>query len=251
MRSYRFEIRSFAICLIASMIMPTSFSNAADPSDYLSSRGQHRLFSVDSAPGTIGYGRNLGRGMTAGYFQPVAFSGPKGTEFTLSQAGAFGQAEPGLMAGLLVGRVYRFRVTGIPESEGAELYPSIEIIDRTYPPPGLETSYPIQVALDDEDMSAALAGQMVTKVVYLEDPQTAFAEQEKPTSGRTLDIAEYQDPLEVSDRFGRPVAIVRIGTLAPPSMASLAPQFFFGDPTWAPIFRQPQAEVVEAMPISE
>src|SRR6056297_210169 len=133
----------------------------------------------------------------------------------------------------------------MPEAEGAELYPSVELIDRTYPPPGLATSYPVQIVLDDDDLSEALAGRMVTKVIYLEDPQTALGIGEKPTTGRTLDIALPQDPLEVADRFGRPIAVVRIGTLAPPSTAALSAQFFFGDPTWAPIFRTDTEFVAE------
>ena len=52
--------------------------------------------------------------------------------------------------------------------------------------------------------------------------------------------AENQDPLEVADRMGRPVAIVRIGSMAPPREPVLLPQFFFGNPSWAPIY-QPES----------
>ncbi len=71
-----------------------------------------------------------------GYFQPVAFVGPPGVHFSLPQGGGFADRSESLQAGLLVGGVYRFQITGIPGAEGAELYPTIEVIDRTYPPPG-------------------------------------------------------------------------------------------------------------------
>ncbi|NIP85789.1 MAG: hypothetical protein GTO03_09605, partial [Planctomycetales bacterium] len=45
--------------------------------------------------------------------------------------------------GLLIGQVYRFQVTGIPLQEGREVFPSLEVIDRLYPPPGREAEFPI------------------------------------------------------------------------------------------------------------
>ncbi|TWU37548.1 hypothetical protein Q31b_43360 [Novipirellula aureliae] len=221
-------IPSFAISTV---------SNAAEPSSFLSSSGQHRVLTDAMPPGIVGQSRLLGPGAVQGYFQPVAFSGPKGVGFSMPESvNLFGQPDPSLQAGLMVGGVYRFRITGIPGAEGAELYPTIELIDRIYPPPGLATSFPIPVNLDQDDFEAALDGQLVTRVIYLEDPDTAAPIAETPTTSRTIDLAEYQDALEVGDRFGRPVAIVRIGSVAPPTADALMPQFFFGYPLWAPIY---------------
>ena len=144
-----------------------------------------------------------------------------------------------MQAGLLIGGVYRFQITSIPGAEGAELYPTVEVSDRTYPPPGLAMRYPIQVNLDQDDLDAALDGRLVTRVIYLEDPQTATPLVQTAETNRPMEISEHQDALEVADRLGRPVAIVRIGSVSPPRAAELLPQFFFGYPTWAPI-EQPQ-----------
>ncbi|TWT83433.1 hypothetical protein CA13_48980 [Planctomycetes bacterium CA13] len=232
--------------IAASIIMIAvsgSLSEAADPSLYLSNTGQHRLHSSDMPPGQIGQARLTGRGPVQSYFQPVAFSGPKGVGFSMPESGNFfGKPDSSLQVGLMIGGVYRFCITGIPGAEGAELYPTIELIDRIYPPPGLATSFPIMINLDKEDLAAALDGRMVTRVIYLEDPQTAFALPETPKTSRAIDIAEYQDALEVADRFGRPVAIVRIGSVSPPSAEALMPQFFFGYPLWAPIYQPEQPE---------
>ena len=210
---------------------------AAGPDDYLGNQGHHPLFTGDAPPGVLGTARAMGRGPIQGYFQPVAFSGPEGTKFALPQNGVFAAAETRLMSGLLIGSVYRFQIIGIRGAEGAELYPTVELLDRTYPPAGLATRFPIPINLDEQDLEAALEGQMVTRVIYLEDPQTAVPLSETPTTSRAIEISQFQDPLEVADRFGRPVAIVRIGSLLPPATPELMPQFYFGYPAWAPIYQ--------------
>ena len=213
---------------------------AVGPSDALPSGSYHPLVTSHLPPGRVGQTRLQSQNPVAGYYQPIKFSGPDGTEFALPQGGAMAASEANLMAGLKIGSVYRFRVTGIPGSPGAELYPTVELIDRTYPPPGLATLYPIPINLDRIDLDAALDGQMVTRVIYLEDQQSAAPLASTPSDSRVIDVAYYQDPLETADRLGRPIAIVRIGSLAPPSSPELLPQFYFGYPMWAPIF-QPEA----------
>ena len=228
------RLLGFAYCIAAVLVMLDD-ANAADPSDYLGKSGRHRLLAGDMPPGYLGQARLAGRGFVNGYFQPVALTGPKGTRFSLTRNGGYSEGSEILQAGLLVGSVYRFQVTRIPLMEGAELYPTLEVIDRTYPPPGLATRYPIVIHLDQEDLESALAGKMVTRVIYLEDPETAVPMQQTPVTNRPVEVAEYQDALAVADRLGRPVAIVRIGSLAPPRTPALMPGFFFGFPTWAPI----------------
>ena len=245
--SHRSEVPCHLAALALAMLLSTfallstsgAVCLAGEPADYLPSGQPHRLFQGDMPPGAIGQARLTGRGPVAGYFQPVAFSGPEGVQFTLPEQGVFGPAQSKLQAGMLVGAIYRFRITGIPRAFGAELYPTVEVIDRTYPPPGLAHRYPIPINLDQEDLDSALEGQMVTRVIFLEDPQTAMPLASEPTDSKAIDIAEYQDALEVADRFGRPVAIVRIGSVTPPRAPELMPQFFFGYPTWTPLVASP------------
>ena len=97
------------------------------------------MLTADFPPGAVGQARLSGRGPVAGYFQPVSISGPQGTRFALPLGNAIPASSESLTAGLLVGGVYRFQISGIPGAEGAELFPTIEVIDRTYPPPGLAT----------------------------------------------------------------------------------------------------------------
>ena len=227
----------FALAWLLCGSQPTI---AAEPNDFLPPGPQHSLYRGDLPPGVVGQARLGRRGPVVNYFQPVKFAGPQGIKFALAQNGAFGQSQESLMAGLLIGSVYRFQITHIPGAEGVELYPTVELIDRTYPPENLATLYPIPIVLDESDLEAAMAGRMVTRVVYLEDPQTAFALPGTPTSSHVMDVSYYQDPLKEADRLGRPVAIVRMGSVSPPTAPDLLPPFFFGYPTWAPIFQPEQ-----------
>ncbi len=217
----------------------TSLVLAADPRDVLGPPGGHPLLTGDMPAGVIAATRqNMSyRQPPATYYQPVKFHGPEGVRFSLAQYGSFEEGDADLMAGLMIGQVYRFRVTGIRFHAGAELYPTVEMVDRTYPPPGLATSYPIPINLDEDDILAALEGRLVTRVIYLEDPQTATPLPEGPHGPKAIDVPDYQDPLEIADLHGRTVAILRIGSLAPPREEILQPRFFFGHPSWAPIFK--------------
>lgn len=240
----------FAFGVVAVAACMSLSAAAADPATYLPGGNYHRILNSDFPPGAVGQARLAGRGPVAGYFQPVAISGPQGTRFALPMGESLGASSEVLNAGLLVGGVYRFQISEIPGAEGAELFPTIEVIDRTYPPPGLATRFPIQILLDEEDFSAALSGQLVTRVIYLEDPETATPMVQTTQTNRPLEIAEYQDALEVADHLGRPVAIVRIGSVAPPSTPALLPEFFFGYPVWAP-FEQPEPITAHSEPVTQ
>ena len=240
----------FACGVVAVAACLSLTVSAADPASYLPGGNQHRILSSDYPPGVVGQARLAGRGPVAGYLQPVAISGPQGSRYSLPIGGSLANSSETLTAGLLVGAVYRFQISRIPGAEGAELFPTIEVIDRTYPPPGLATRFPIQVRLDEDDFKAALSGQLVTRVIYLEDPQTATPMVQTPETNRPLEIAEYQDALEVADQLGRPVAIVRIGSVAPPSSPALLPGFFFGYPLWAPIV-QPGPITAQSEPVTQ
>ncbi|KAA5540538.1 hypothetical protein FYK55_20555 [Roseiconus nitratireducens] len=218
-------------------VMIASQAGAVEPGRPLPQRSGHPLYHRSLPPGAIWQSPHASAAAPQSTFQPVAFSGPGSTTFAMPEFGVFGQSEPRLMAGLMVGAVYRFQVTNIPGAAGAELFPTVELIGRTYPPPGLETLYPIPINFSASDLAEALDGNLVTRVIYLEDPQTATPLAQEVTDSRPIDIPADQDALATADSYGRPIAIVRIGSVSPPRSPELAPQFFFGHPTWAPIFQ--------------
>lgn len=117
-------------------------------------------------------------------------------------------------AGLAVGRMYRLKITGMADFPGVEFYPSIEMIDRLHPPAGREEEFPINFEFTAEEFDWAAKGRLVTKVIYLEQPNrvpTALLEQ----SPRILTIEPSRNVLAEADALGRPVAIVRLGGRTP------------------------------------
>jgi len=185
-----------------------------------------------------------------GYFQPVLIKGPAGVTVSLAEGAAFTQPETApLRASLLVGQVYRFRVMNIPLNPGAEVFPSVELIDRIYPPAGQEQRFPIVVELSHDDIMTALQGKFVTKVIYLEDPNLALPALHPGGEQPSFDVAPGRDPLAVADFTGRPVAILRLGAILPPQDGSADGSFFFGSPPWTrPTAAPPTAPVIPATP---
>jgi len=65
--------------------------------------------------------------------------------------------------------------------------------------------------LAENDLELALAGKFVTRVIYIEDPRNALPVAQEPGKQEWFDARPGEDPLQVADVLGRPVAIVRIG----------------------------------------
>lgn len=178
----------------------------------------HWLHAGAMPPGAIGSQRLLRGGPLSGYFQPVEIRAPQGTRIDHAVEGAFAENEPGnRLVGLLVGQVYRFRVAHIPNHEGVEVFPTIELIDRTYPPCGKELKFPVPVELTEEELGMAARGLLVTRVIYVEDPMIALPVAQRRDEQSWYEAAPAADPLVEADALGRPIAILRIGGRYPQS----------------------------------
>jgi hypothetical protein len=166
-------------------------------------------------PGAIGDLRRQISSPLSGYFQPVRIRVPDGTRVAL--VGENSDTQPGdQLVGLQIGPVYRLRVTQILNNPGVELYPTIELIDRLYPPHGLALRYPVPIELTQEELQMAAEGLFVTRIIYLEDPHQALADSQDPEEPQPWTEAPHgSDPLVVADELGRPMAILRIGSRVP------------------------------------
>jgi hypothetical protein len=188
-------------------------------------------------PGAIGSQQLLRGGPLPGYFQPVEIRGPEGALIAPAAGGGFEEARQGaLTVGLLIGSVYRLRVTNIPLQEGAEVYPTVEIIDRTYPPIGQEIKFPIPIELTQEELEMAASGKFITRVVYLEDPETAAPVARESDEQSYFEVKDGDNPLDVADSLGRPMAILRMGARVPDAEGPDA-AFLYGCPPlvrWTP-----------------
>jgi hypothetical protein len=190
----------------------------------------HYFHSSRMPPGVVGQAQLHRGGPLQGYFQPVEIQGPQGTHVSVAVAGRFEPSEPApALVGMLIGQVYRLRITRIPRNEGMEVYPTIEVINRLYPPPGLENHFPIPVQLTLEELEIALSGRLVTRVIYLEDPNQALPVRDDPHRQRYFELPATENPLQVADRLGRPVAILHMGSRTP-EIDALSQRFLFACP---------------------
>ncbi len=216
--------RLFAIWMVVGCWCVTGSQTSAQPPVHY----RHNVGSM--APGEIAR-RQLSRGgPLQGYFQPVEVKVPDGASISLAQDGKFLPGQPGhVKAGMLIGPVYRLKVTGIPLNEGHEVYPTIEVINRLYPPPGLAVKFPIPIQLSKEELIYALSGKYVTRVIYLEDPRRALPVRNNPELQRVFEVGREDDPLKIADNLGRPMAILRMGSRVPDFDAP-SNRFTFGMP---------------------
>jgi uncharacterized repeat protein (TIGR01451 family) len=153
--------------------------------------------------------------------QVVRFQGPPGlvaevlapapTPVSIGDGGGI------ITVGLKRGVGYRLRLTNIPERPGAELFPVIEVVGHLHRPNGIDPGkYPIRVVFNQDDLDDTVdRARLVTKVIYLEDPDQAipFRVPKDQVFVHTLNPSE--PPLTVATALGRPVAIVRIGVRTP------------------------------------
>jgi len=191
----------------------------------------HYLHQGVMPPGAIGSVQLQRGGPLRGFFQPVEIKAPPGAAISLAVGNQFVEpAAAPVRVGLLVGQVYRIRVTRIPLAEGVEVFPTIEIIDRLYAPNGQERRFPIPIELTEDDLRLAAEGKFVTRVIYLEDPFRAVPVAEHEGHQGWFDVGPGRDPLAAADEMGRPVAIVRMGGRLPAAGEAPEEGFCFGSP---------------------
>jgi hypothetical protein len=158
---------------------------------------------------------------------------------SLAAEGQFIQPQPlPLRVGMLIGQVYRLRVMNIPLNLGAEVFPTIEVIDRLYTPQDQSRRFPIPIELTREDLVLALEGKFVTRVIYLEDPRNALPVREDPQTQHWFEVGPGRDPLAEADALGRPVAILRLGARVPEQNGQFDANFLYGCPPFVLFARE-------------
>jgi hypothetical protein len=120
-----------------------------------------------------------------------------------------------LRMGLVVGQPYRLRITGIPQHEGRELFPSVRVLAKLVTPPGMAWRFPVEIVIDEDDLALALAGSHVRRVVYSAcDPDLPDVVPES-----WFDVRPGDDCLDVASTLGDPVAEVILGNRVPTGLA--------------------------------
>ena len=173
-------------------------------------------------PGAIGSLRLLRGGPLSGYFQPVRIRAPEGARISLAEEGWFHERRKpsSVLVGMQIGPVYRCGSPASRRNSGVEVFPTVEVIDRLYPPPGLALRYPIPIELTHDELELAADGMFVTRVIYVENPNQALPVEIPPDDQQWVEAPHGADPLAVADEMGRPVAILRIGGRVPSSTST-------------------------------
>ncbi len=107
--------------------------------------------------------------------------------------------------------LYRMKLTNIAGREGTELYPTVEIGPTTPRTEAFLAHNAIPIQFTEEDFDQVLAGNFVTKVIYLPDPEfqeLALAGVETLVSTR---LEPGVDPITEADRRGSILAVIRLG----------------------------------------
>jgi uncharacterized repeat protein (TIGR01451 family) len=186
------------------------------PTRSAAQEGRYVPFDQNAPPGRIGlWVGQVGRGL-GGVLQPVQIVLPSKGAVTVYNGGPETAVNLGSPAqfSVGVGFIYRLRISGMPEFPGVELYPTIETIDRLHPPPGRAQEFPVPVHFSADEIETALSGRLVTRVIYLEQPQLAVTgDLTQAMLNRFL--PPDRNLLIEADRSGRPMILVRLGGRTP------------------------------------
>lgn len=147
----------------------------------------------------------------------VRVSGPDGVQATFFQGAAPGRTFPTpTVVGMRPGYCYRLRLTHLPDFPGVPLYPTLEIRGSLKLPPKCGShQFPVPVHLTREDIAAAVRGILISKVIYLEDPDLA-----EPTATQPNQVLETLYPvgtdlLYEARRRGRVMVVLHVGGRTP------------------------------------
>lgn len=144
----------------------------------------------------------------------VRFPGPEGMHVTFYQGRTLPRRLTApVTVGLRPGYVYRIKLSDIPGRNGMELFPTLEARGTLQLPPAMKPAdYPAPFVLTDVDVDRIVASSMLSKVVYLEDPDKAVPSTTRPGEPPAeMDLAPSHDLLNEAKELGRPMLIWRVG----------------------------------------
>ena len=200
-----------ALAMTALVALMFSFASASSVAQV-----RHNRVRSDMAPGLASERYRKADPDLANVTQPVRIIAPAETTVSvLSNGSVLSASQSKVTMGLAVGPVYQVKVSGLNLNESVELYPSIELLGRLYPPRGMENRFPIEIVITRDDLLQVIDGSMVTKVIYLEHGDMVVPHRHSPDTQPTFDVSANEDPLQSSQSLGRPMAILRIGSRVP------------------------------------
>jgi uncharacterized repeat protein (TIGR01451 family) len=120
------------------------------------------------------------------------------------------------VVGLRPGYVYRFELSNLPYNPGKVLYPEVEVRGVLVPRPDMKyMDYPIPLVFSQADIERAMLGTLITKVIYLEDPEKAVPAEVQPDKPVEMPDDTEGEAVREALANGRLMAIVRLGDRRP------------------------------------
>ena len=234
-------------CVVAVLTMASSVGGwETVHAQVLPSYSGHQPLSQRSSPGLAArFAEAAGK---TGYLQPirVVLDEPEARVSIYHSISLTTDLDAAAQTAVMVGHCYRLKISQIPSMPATEIYPTIEVIDRLHPPAGQKHNFPVPIQISNEDIEAAISGNLVTRVVYLEQPQLAAPYALDKATG-TTQLLKADNAMTEADRRGRPLVIVRIGGRTP-SAHGEHPSFFG---TGGTIAESVMTDVPEQAPAAE
>jgi uncharacterized repeat protein (TIGR01451 family) len=148
----------------------------------------------------------------------LRFVGPAGMRVTFNPGTrmARGFDAPAVL-GVRAGYRVRVQLDHIPGAPDLVLYPSVDVCGALWLGAKLNAAdYPAPVVLTAADLEHIREGWLVTKAIYLENPETAIPVATTPDAPIESRLGPDRDLLTEARLRGRPVAVVRFGGRAVP-----------------------------------
>jgi uncharacterized repeat protein (TIGR01451 family) len=117
--------------------------------------------------------------------------------------------------GLRPGYIYRLELSNL-NVPGGKLYPSLEVRGMLNMPLAQAARHPVPLVFTAEELRrVTLAGSMITKVFFLEDPSLAPPIQTDPNDPLVFEVPSDTEAIHEARNRGRPMVIVRLGENQP------------------------------------
>ena len=147
----------------------------------------------------------------------VLFKGPAGMKASFYQGRAPARTFPAPVAvGLRPGYCYRVRLDTFFDRPGLTLFPTLEVRGSLCLQPRFSAAaFPATVDITLADLEAAANGTLITKVIYLENPDRAEPKATLPGQILETELPANSDLLAAARQRGRVVLVLRMGERVP------------------------------------
>jgi uncharacterized repeat protein (TIGR01451 family) len=142
----------------------------------------------------------------------VQFSGGPGLRATFYQGHHRRSFDAPVVVGMRPGYCYRLRLSSLPGHPGVSIFPTVEVRGSLKLAPKLNAAnYPAPVVLTEMDIESVLAGNLICKAIYLENPDRAVPASVPSALPMELNLPPGSDPLVEAQDRGRLMLLVRMG----------------------------------------